>query len=527
MAELVFNLVDVTLDTSWTVFREAQGKEDNVDVPYSTNIVGSRVTRSITISGIPDGEVVKRAMLTATLKRVGMTDYGEAVKVNNLNFGTGTRKLDSLLFSNDIEVDFQFYYCASGDAGFNESNAAFSNYSCTLYLSNITLTLTTGTGSAFDGLVGSLPDGSKILVDEADGVQGTYSIVHHGYNEGLCLLWRDNVLSSTSPFNHGSDTFLSENGGLLDTYLNETFYESLPDTTKSYIQLAAYPTRSQRSNGEMLALQRYVCTPSVRELKETTGYEEWYGYPFDYIQTVACNEIYWTRSVSSTSGSSYRIGETGSAFTYDRSYPSGVRPCFCVLEDQIVVPSDDGTYYTLTSKVDSPSVLYLNGEETNLFDQQRDKSNTLSWSAVENALVTGYEAWSCDTVDGNYAFLGAVSAGDDGAIPTELTVRTGSKGFETLYYKVKAVTTPDTDYLDSDLSADTRSMATKRTNVHYYDGTLWLLAGCKNYNNSVWEESEVVKYYDGIKWVPTNEATLTTAKLGVATVGYLILGEGE
>ena len=104
-------------------------------------------------------------------------------------------------------------------------------------------------------------------------------------------------------------------------------------------------------------------------------------------------------------------------------------------------------------------------------------------------------------MDGEYAFLGAVIAGDDGIIPTELTVRTGSKGFETLYYKVKAVTTQDTDYLDSGLSTDTRSMATKRTNVHYYNGTRWLLAECKYYDGGAWEESEGAKYYDGTQWI--------------------------
>ena len=108
--------------------------------------------------------------------------------------------------------------------------------------------------------------------------------------------------------------------------------------------------------------------------------------------------------------------------------------------------------------------------------------------------------WSCDTADGEYTFVSAVTAADDGAIPTELTVRTGSKGFETLFFKVKSVTTPDTDYLDSDLSAATRSMATKRTNVHYYDGTRWLLAMPNHYSGS-WKQTEGMKYFNGSTWV--------------------------
>lgn len=327
--------------------------------------------------------------------------------------------------------------------------------------------------------------------------------MHHGYgNETLCLLWRDNILPTAIAFNQNADTFLADNYGKLDAYLNQTFYEALPNTTKPYIQPAIYPTLDKRLYGTVTDLERYVCTPSVRELKETTGGAEWHGLPLDYLDTVNCGEVYWTRSVyTSSAGYAYRIGDTGNSFTYSRDYSGGVRPCFCVLETQLVSPGDEsGSFYVLASAVDSPANVYLNGAAADLSGQQRDSAATLSWDAVASVLVTGYEVWSSNAADGIYAFLGAVTADDGGVIPTELIVRTGSKGFETQHFKVKAVTTPDTDYLDSELSDATRAMATKRTNVHYYDGARWLLAMPNHYSGS-WKQTEGMKYFNGSTWV--------------------------
>jgi hypothetical protein len=503
MAELVFNIPDVTLTAQFTIaFRRMSGSIFYGDM---TSATPASTTRTVHIEGIPDGENVKRAMLTATVNPVGTQAYSSMnIQVNSLNFYTGVRKMDTAEFSNGIDWDARFYFYIDNTTGMLTSPAYSSNviYESTLYLTDIKLTLTTGTGSAFDGLISSLPEGSKILVDEPDGVQGTYSIVHHGYgNDSLCLLWRDNCVASSIAFNHNQDTFLADNYGQLDKFLNQTFYDALPDTTKPYIQPAIYPTLDKRLYGTVLELERYVCTPSVRELKETTGSAEWHGIPLDYLDTVNCGQVYWTRSVyTSNAGYAYRIGDTGNSFTYSRDYSGGVRPCFCVLEDQIVAPSADGTYYTFASKVDAPANIYLNGAAADLDSQQRDVSAVLSWDAVVSPIVTGYEVWGCGTIDGEYSFLSAVSAGDGGAIPTELPVSSGSRGFVTTYYKVKAVTTPDTDFLDSELSNDERMVSTKRTNVHYFDGTRWLLAMPNHYNNG-WTQTEGMKYYDGTQWI--------------------------
>lgn len=445
-------------------------------------------------------------MLTATVNVIGTQAYSSMnITVNSMNFYAGARKMDTAEFSNGIDWDANFYFYIDNSTGMLTSNEYSSNvvYESTLYLTDIKLTLTTGTGSAFDGLISSLPDGSKILVDEPDGVQGIYSVVHHGYgDETLCLLWRDAVLSTTVAFNNNEDTYLADNYGKLDEYLNQTFYNALPDTTKPYIQPAIYPTLNKRLFGTVTNLERYICTPSVRELKETTGSEEWHGMPLDYLNTVNCGEIYWTRSVyTGSSGNAYYVNTSGSAHYMSRDYARCVRPCFCVLEDQLVAPGDaDATYYVLASGADAPADVYLNGSAANLSGQQRDASVTLSWDAVTSSLVTGYEVWRCDTADGEYVFAGAVTAVDDGTIPTELVVNTGRKGFYEIFFKVKAVTIPDTDYLDSDLSANYRSIATKRTNVHYYDGTRWLLAMPNHYDDS-WTQTEGMKYYDGRQWI--------------------------
>ena len=527
MAELVFNFDDVALTTSWTVLRGNLKTGERWE-PYATDITSAYGTRSVMIDGIPEGEVVKRAILTATLNRTGTTDYGESLKANGLNFSTGSRKLDTSLFVNGSDMSIQFYFRASGNAGLEASTDYISSYSCTIYMSDITLTIITGTGSAFDGRISSLPEGTKIMIDEPGDTQGQYTLVNHDYNTGKALLWRDDAYT-TSSFNDFSTKFI---GGTLDNYLNTTFYEAMPDTTKAYIVSANYPTLTNHVayGGTVENLERYVCAPSVRELFDGAGAAE--GTLLMYLDTVpsASTVSYWTRSmVSDTSATNARyVNAAGNDyFSTNAGNVHGVRPCFCVLAEQLVVPSTDGTYYTLASAVPAPAAVYLNGVAADMNNQQRGASAVLSWDAVVNGLVTGYEVWSRKADDDDFTFFGAVTATDDGTIPTELSVYAGSKGFMSTFFKVKAVTTPDTDYLDSDLSIDARLIATKRTNVNYYDGVRWLLAAAKHYNGNAWEVFECVKYYDGIKWGPTNATTLTTAKLGIASVGYLILGEGE
>ena len=497
MATYTFTVSDFNLTTTWKRMVQSAGI-----VGY--DIIGDSVEKNFTISGInlADNESIKRVMLTATINRSGTTDYSEVITVNGLGFSNGSRRIDSNEIANGTNWTAKFYICATGRVGMAGALNQSVNHSCTIYFSNVSLTITTGTGSAFDGTIESLPEGSKIIIDESEDTQGQYTLVSHDYNTGKALLWRDDVYT-TSSFNYSSAKFI---GGTLDNYLNATFYEALPDTTKSYIVVANYPTLTNHTayGGVVESLERYICIPSLRELFDGAGSAE--GTLLMYLGTVpsVSKTSYWTRSmVNDTSITNARyINSAGNNYFSD-SVESihGVRPCFCVLEEQLVIPSDDGTCYALASSVASPATVYLNGVATDMNDQQREASAVLSWDAVENKLVTGYEVWSCDTIDGDFTFFGAVTIADDGTIPTEMPVRTGNKGFMSTFFKVKAVTTPDTDYLDSDLSDDTRLMNTKRTNVHYYDGVRWLLATIRYYNDNAWDEIEGAKYYDGTQWV--------------------------
>jgi len=391
MAEYVYTIDDFSLTSTW---KRVTAQFGSVTETRGYDIVSASTTKTFALSGITlgAGENIKRVMLTATLRRTGTTDYSEHITVNGLGFNIGSKKLDATEFTPGETWNANFYFCASGNTGSASLNVSY-DYSCTLYFSNVTLTVTTGTGSDFDGVIGSLQEGSKVLVDEGNGVQGIYSVVHHGYNDGLCLLWRDNCASEAVAFNQNADTFMASNYGQLDTYLNDTFYNALPNTTRQYIQPAIYPTLNSGGDyyGTITNIKRYVCTPSVRELHDDVGAAEWNGAPLDYLGTRDCDEIYWTRSIAqSSSGKAYRISDTGGSFTYNRDYASGVRPCFCVLESQMVVLSEDGMY-VLASVVDAPTALKLNGVASNLSDQQRDTTAILSWDASASEFVVGYE----------------------------------------------------------------------------------------------------------------------------------------
>lgn len=217
-----------------------------------------------------------------------------------------------------------------------------------------------------------------------------------------------------------------------------------------------------------------------------------------------CEEVYWTRSVYAyESGLAYRIGASGSSYTYNRGYATGVRPCFCVSETQLVRPADsEGSSYVLAAAVLEPAAVYLNGNAVDMVDQQRDAFVVLSWDAVDSDDVMGYEVFCGDAPDGNYIFYGAVMQDDQHYIPSEIYVRTGSKGFEQTYYRVKATTSSDTAYLDSKLSDAYRGLATKQTNMHYFDGSKWLLATTKYYDND-WTQLQNIKYHNGTSWITT------------------------
>ena len=488
MADYIFTVPDFNLTTTWKRMVQSAGI-------VAFDIVGASIERTFDTSSIvfEEGEFIKRAIISASITRTGPTDYSELITVNGLGFSMGSRKINPQEFVDNPRWKARFYVEATGHVGAaGELNQTVYN-SCTLKFSDVTLTITTATGSAFDGKIESLPEGSKIIIDEPEGVTGTYTLVHHNYNNGLCLIWRDNCLAQKTALNYSYDYY---NSGATDTYLTDTFYANMPSSTKNCIQQANYPTLSNRLYGGTVSdLYRHICIPSVRELKETVNAPEWNGVPIDYLETVANGEDYWTRSIAtSSSGLGYRINVNGSSYTYDRGYTSGIRPCFCLLESQLVSPNDEGTAYLLSQKVAAPANLYLNGSAQDLTDLQRDTTVILSWDAVDDSLVQGYEVLVKNSLDEEYVSQGSVVADSEGNIPTQLPISMGGKGYTTKYFAVKAITTSDTDFLDSEPSSVYRSAATKKTNFHYFNGTIWLLGTPKYYDGSNWKEVKTTYY---------------------------------
>ena len=173
-------------------------------------------------------------------------------------------------------------------------------------------------------------------------------------------------------------------------------------------------------------------------------------------------------------------------------YASGIRPCFCLLESQLVSPNDEGTAYLLSQKVAAPANLYLNGSAQDLADLQRDTTIIL-WDAVDDSLVQGYEVLVKNSLNEEYVSQGSVVADSEGNVPTQLPISMGDKGYTT-NFAVKAITTSDTDFLDSEPSSIYRSAATKKTNFHYFNGTIWLLGVPKYYDGSNWKEVKTTYY---------------------------------
>lgn len=491
MADYIFTVPDFNLTTTWKKMVQSAGI-------VSFDIVGASVEKTFDTSSIvfQEGEFIKRAIISASITRSGPTDYSELITVNGLGFSMGSRKIDPQEFVDNPRWKARFYVEATGHVGTAGELNQTVHYSCTLKFSDVTLSITTGTGSAFDGKIESLPEGSKIIIDEPEGVTGTYTLVHHNYNDGLCLIWRDNCIEYQDALNHNSDHYNKDNYGRIDAYLSDTFYVNMPSSTKSCIQQANYPTLSDRAYGGTVSdLYRYICIPSVRELKENVNAAEWNGTPLDYLTTVTNGELYWTRSIAtSTAGLGYYITTEGNEQTRNRSYNGGIRPCFCLLESQLVSPNEDGTAYLLSQKVAAPANLYLNSLAQDLVDLQRDTTILLSWDAVNNSLVQGYEVLVKNSLDEEYSSQGTVVADAEGVISTWLPISMGSKGYVTKYFAVKAITTPETDFLDSEPSSVYRSAATKKTNFHYFDGSIWLLGVPKYYDGSNWKEVKTTYY---------------------------------
>ena len=491
MAEYVYTINDFSLTTTWTVINATSGSNEIQRLAY--NITSGAATKTFTLSGLTlgDGEKIKKAVLSATLFQSGTADSSATISVNGVKFG-GNRKFDSSEFIPGGTWDAAFYFRASGEAGTVTSNFSAYSFSSTLHVTDVTLTITTGTGSVFDGKVSSLNEGDKILIDESGGASAFYTLMHHEYNAGKALIFRDTNYG-TSTWGTSSTGYI---GSALNRYLTNTFYPSLPATTTQFLQTITYPISSSSNNNASNATTIDCVAATISAMEAGVGGSSNYGSVLNYTDTVANGETYWTREcVGGMSNYSYGVNASGSRSNWGVSYSYGVRPTLGVSEEQLVRYSDTDSGYVFCTQCSAPDIVYIDGNATDMTGLNSEANLTLSWSdgvAGYNSSISGYAVWYSTSVDGEYELYGTTTG-------TSMTIIAPKKGHQQYYFKVQTLAPEEIDYCNSELSSDYRVISTKNSNVYYYDGTTWKIAIPKHYNGSSWEEIES-KYYDGIKW---------------------------
>ena len=490
--EYVYSVGNFSLTSTWERVRTGTSQGESIT---TRNLIGASVTKSFAITGISlaSGERVKNVILSATLSKSGTTDGSERITANGMSLSSGSRKLDTDSLVLNSNYDVTFYFRASGNTPAVPSAWGTTTYECTLNCTNVTLTVVTGTGSVFDGKVESLNEGDKIIVDESSA-KAAYTLVHHNYNDGKALIFRDTSYGNSKY--RTSASYNGYNGSSLDQYLTGTFYASLPSTTTQFLQALDYPIKETAYNSAAeITVNRMAATISCLETGQggTVGY----GSILNYTDTVGIGVAYWTREpVSGMNGYAKYVGANNTVGNQALTNTYAVRPTLGVLEEQLVRYSDNDGGYIFCTKCTAPSTIYINGVASNVSELNKEANLTLSWSAGTagyNAPISGYAVWYSTSANGTYELYGMTTE-------TSMTIIGPDKLRQTYYFKVQTLAPDDADYCNSDLSSTYRSAATKEGNVSYYDGTKWILTAVKYYNGSAWVDVQDVKYYSGGTW---------------------------
>lgn len=489
------NKTSVSMTTSWGIFYTPGSSTDTTP----TSLSGGSATVSFAISGITLGanENIKKIVLTSTRSNSGTIDSSARLTMNGVNYTT-TKKLDVEL-TNGTNFEVGFYLIASGKAGNPGPYIAPNYYSMTTTISNMVLTVTIGTGNAFDGKVSSLNEGDKIMIQESENSLVPYTLVHHNYNDGKALIFRDAPLDTTVSWSYnydpdGDTAFISST---LDNYLNGTWYSSLPGATRQFLQTIDYPVAARyEQSPDQEFIPRNACTISAIEA-DGNG-DSLYGTMLNYLDTIICGSDYWTREHSyySAGYKAKYIGKNGGVYTVGAQTKHSVRPTLGLLEDQTVIYSESDGGYIFCTKCTAPTTVKINNGTTNITNAQSNASYTLSWSgaaAGTNAPIVGYDVWYSTSANGTYSFYGTTTS-------TSMLVSGPEKGYQSYYFKVQTLTNNDMDYCNSDLSSTSRAISTKKSNLYYYDGTRWLIGLPKYWNGSAWVEGNSTNYYNGSSW---------------------------
>jgi hypothetical protein len=352
----------------------------------------------------------------------------------------------------------------------------------------------------FDGKVESLNEGDKLIVSEASA-KAAYTLVHHNYNDGKALIFRDDSIGtgrwrSSTPSSASANSYIDSS---LDRHFINTWYPTLPSETTQFLQTIDYPVRQNaQSSSTAMTINRTASTLSA--IESGLGGNDGYGSVWNYTDTLTYSgsSSYWTREpTSGMSNNARRITENGILGNSSVTSSLAMRPTLGVLEEQLVRYSEDDGGYIFCSKCTAPSTLYINGSAADVVDLNREANLTLSWSvgtAGHNAEITGYAVWYSTSADGEYELYGTTTE-------MSMMVLGPAKNRQVYYFKVQTLGPEDADYCNSELSTTYRSAATRQGNVSYYDGTRWLLAAVKYYNGNAWVDVNDVQYYNGSKWV--------------------------
>lgn len=185
--------------------------------------------------------------------------------------------------------------------------------------------------------------GDRISIPESSG-NAWYTLVDSDY-DGNALLVREECLSETVRYRYeeADTTYKTKyDGNYLDTYLNDTFYNTLPTTTAELIQAVNIPTRSNAdASATQVSLNRKVFALSAAEWGlEGSSLE---GEPIEYLDKRSINVDYWTREPSAgMTNYAYLVVANGARGHGECNVNRHVRPAFCIAKNQLVSKADDG-----------------------------------------------------------------------------------------------------------------------------------------------------------------------------------------
>lgn len=193
-------------------------------------------------------------------------------------------------------------------------------------------------------LANTIPIGSLMSIAESDTSNANYRLVDTDYLGNL-LLVREECLDETIAYltTAASQAYLTKyESSNLDTYLNDTFYGSLPTVTAEAIQVVDIPVRSDASAS---ATQVYL-TRNVFALSSTewgTSGSNLEGETIEYTDNRATSAAYWTRELTGGMASiAYHIKTDGTRANASCTGTLAVRPAFCISKNQPVKETASG-----------------------------------------------------------------------------------------------------------------------------------------------------------------------------------------